>query len=408
MSDYPALIDAALRPELAALAVVDLEAARRRVRAMQDDRQAFIRGSLGLGAQWLVRKVGGTGTWVWSPGDAGHGSFATQAVGRPDQDGIVPVTFDLSDVEDEHPAPWRWDFVRLFASLVLSKPEQKGSEFSALVTASLDGYAEAMAGEGEGGGDARPDPATLPAAVLALIDEDAGGAEDAHAAHLASRIQNDDDDARLRLGPEQLKDLSARAFFLPALSTAYSDDQRIQAIDVVRRSPAASSPLARRQWLALARERVGPRGTRLRLLEISERPPSALSRCLVMTPFMPSAGPALRLTVPVGGDPYQRVLHGPATSYLVRSLSHARGQLAIATLPTDDLARLSRLWGWLLAAFHVRGLRALRADVPERARLLAAEAGAARKDIARAAWEHAAFLEKAHACFRKMAQEWES
>jgi hypothetical protein len=402
MSDYPGLVDAALRPELAALASVDPDAASRRVRAMTRSSLAFFRGAQPLCAAWLVRKAGLDGTWAWSMGDAHHGNFATLAVGRPDPDGIVPVTYDLIDVDDEHPAPWRWDFIRLFASVALAMPRQKGSEFTALVATALEGYARAL----EDNGDAIIDLADLPEALKDLIGEDSGAPP--ARAFLASRIVGEGDDARLRLDAEVTKDLSARAYFLPALASALGDDGRLTITDVARRATSGVASLGRRRWYASARERHGARAQRLRLIEIKERPPSALAHLLQVTPFAPAPGPAGRLTVSMGGDPYQRILHAPAGTYLVRSRCHCRKTLDPAKLDPGDLSRLVRLWGCLLANFHLRGLRALRADVPTRANDIATEASAARKDIARLAWEHAAFAEKSYGAFRRLAKEWQA
>ena len=402
MSDYPALVDAALRPELAALAAVDPDAAARRVRLMAKSALAFFRGAQPICVPWLVRKVGLDGTWAWTTGDAHHGNFATLAVGRADADGIVPVSYDVSDVDDEYPAPWRWDFVRLFASVALSKPGQKGSEFSALVSTALDGYARAL----EDAGEARVDLADLPEALKELIETDAG--PQPYRQSLAERIVGEGDDARLKLGPEITKDLSARAFFLPALTAAFGDDSRLAITDVARRATSGVASLGRRRWLVCAKEKLGPRASRLRVIEIKERPASALARVLQVTPFVPAPGPAARLTVPMGGDPFQRVLHGPSESYLVRSRCHARKTLDPADLDAGDLSRLARLWGVLLANFHLRGLRALKADVPARASDIATEATEARKDIARLAWEHAAFADKTYGAFRKLAREWQA
>jgi uncharacterized protein (DUF2252 family) len=401
MADYPALVDAFLRPELAALAAVDPEAARKRVKGMCEDSLSFYRGALDLCAGWMARKAGFEGTWVWSAGDAHHRNFATLAVGRADAEGIVPVTFDVSDVDDEQPAPWRWDFVRLFASVALSKPGQKGSDFAAVVQASLETYARAL----EDGGEARVDLADLPEPLKELIDRDSG--PEPHRRYIAERVEGEGEQARLRTGAELSRDLSSRAFFVPALTALYGDEARLSVTDVARRPIGGLSSLGRRRWLVCARERQGTRTVRLRLLEIKERPAGGLSRLVQVTPFAPAPGAAVRLTVAMGGDPFQRVLHGPAGSYLVRTRCHARRTIDPVELDAQDLVRLARLWGTLLANFHLRGLRALRADVPARANDLASEAPQARKDIARLAWEHAAFAEKAYSAFRKLARQWQ-
>ncbi len=405
VTDYPELIETLLKPELVALSAVDRDAARRRVRKMAADRQAFYRGSLGMGAWWMVRKAGLTGAWAWTAGDVHHENFATLSVGPGKPDAPPPVTYDLADVDDEHPAPWRWDVLRLLGSVVLAKPDQKGSEFSGIAAALLASYGSALGAEGEGS-RAMPRP---PAALRDLIDED--DTDVRRQAFLSRLVQGEGDDARLRLGPDLIKDLPARGFFVPALTSAYEGSAlRVTLLDIARRSTGGMSSLGRRRWFVLAVERSAGRDARagrLRLIEIKERPPSALSRYVQVHPFAPAPGPAASFTITMGNDPFQRVVHGPSGTYLARTRCHARRTVDVAALEHVELERMAEYWGVVLANAHVRGMRALKCDVDARTRDIAVEAGAAAKDLARLGWELAAFTNKAYGAFRKMAKGWE-
>ncbi|MBA3708935.1 MAG: DUF2252 family protein, partial [Planctomycetes bacterium] len=209
-----------------------------------------------------------------------------------------------------------------------------------------------------------------------------------------------------------VKDLPARGFFFPALTNAFAGSStRVSLLDIARRSSGGLSSLGRRRWFVLIAERSGTRPAaagRLRLLEIKERSPSALSRSIQLHPFTPTSGPDAALTVAMGGDPFQRIIHGPASTYLVRTRCHARRTVDVASLGQTELERLAKVWGMLLASFHVRGLRGLRCDVEARTRAIASEAASGSKDVARLAYELAAFTNKAYSAFRKMAKEWES
>jgi hypothetical protein len=398
MTDYLALVDALVRPRLEAMAALDPDGATQLVNELASSNESFFCGVPEISQGALIRKVGCAGAWVWGVGHVHHRSFATLAVGRSDAEGAIPVTFDLNEAEEEHPCPWRWDLVSLFASVALAKANQKGSTFAALVSRAVDGYLATLTQSADGSEAGNPAP-ELPPAVQALISQRSG--EVASASHLSQYLSTETDEPRLRLASGWTRDLSARAFFLPALSSLYAEAARITPIDVIRRDV-----LGRRQYLAAIRERPTPRSERLRLLEIHERPPSALARLLAVQPFAPMAGPAQRLTVALGGDPYQRLLHGPGMSYSVRTFCHCRQVLDLQRLDDAELHLLSRAWGMALAAFQVRGLRGMKVDVSTRCREISAELGEARKDLARQAWEHAAYLDRAYAAMRQIGKHW--
>ena len=110
------LVDLLLLPSLEALRQIDPSAAVERQRQMVKKSTDFVRGSLVLHVAWLAAHPLPDAPWVWSIGDAHCGNFATLATGPLNRAGISPVTYGVADVDDEHPAPWHWDLVRLLAS----------------------------------------------------------------------------------------------------------------------------------------------------------------------------------------------------------------------------------------------------------------------------------------------------
>lgn len=395
MSEPTALVDAWILPPLAALAGIDRDAAAARSLQLAQHPVAFARTATACAAADLVTRIGTGGTWVFSPGDPTAHAFATRAVSRLEQDGSPGLVYDLAEGDEEHPAPWLWDLVRLLASLALARPDQKGSTFATLVARACDGYLRALEEDAE----TAPAADALPPVLEELLTRDRQPGM--LRGYIATQVQGDGDEARLRTGEEASRDLTARAFFLPALTTLYPDAMRITPVDCVRLSDGPTP--GRRRWRALVRERPG-RTDRLRLLEIRERTPSGLAQVLTHVPLPPTAGAAQPATVVLGQDPLQRLLQGPARSYTIRAACHAGRRLDPATLSEADTALLARWWGLLLGQCHLRGARALRLDVPLRAQAIATELASARSDIARWAWEHARTMEKAHAVFRRIAQ----
>ncbi len=399
VADIPTLVEALLRPGLLAQAVSDPQSAAARTHDLASSSQAFARGALPVALHDLVSRVGCGGAWVWAVGDARPDAFATLAVGRPDAEGACPVAYDLAEADEEHPGPWRWDLLRLLSSIALLNPEQKGSVFSHLVGRTLDGYGEALDAGGEGVLAADQ----LPQAVQDLQRRDAG--HELAQRHVALQVVGEGEDARLRVDQEASRDLSARAFFLPALASLYGEPQHVAGLDCVRLPDDPAWP-ARRRWRALVRERGSTRQGRLRLLEIRERPPSCLARLLQGVPVPPVAGAASSASLVLGHDPLQRLFHGPVRTYSVRSSCHTRRRVDPGQLGSSDLERLARAWGFLLANAHLRGLKILRVDLAALARDIGQELGEARQDMARLAWEHAAVMERGYAAFRKLSKQW--
>ena len=367
-------------PELRVLATLNPEAHARKLKKLQSGVTVFNRGALAIAVTWMVREIGVTDAWVWAVGDPHHGNIATLAVGPADHEGLVRPTYGISDIDDEHPAPWRWDLLRALSSVAITRPDLKGKDLKELGSALALTYGDTL--ERLASGDAladRLDWNGLPEGVKTLIGT--ATAEDAHKRFIAEYVTGQGLNARLRRNPEVQDDTLATTFFTQAIRDAAWPAHRL--LDVARRhAPAGISSLGRRRWLVLLREPGPP--ARLRLVEAKERTPSVLARVLPCCPFPPTAIGG-RITVAMGRDPFHAVAEGPASNYLLRTRCHAREQLDLATCDAGDLRRLMHLHGQVLAGFHWHGLYALgrSADTPitdtyQAARPLSATGQAAR------------------------------
>ncbi len=383
--------------ELRMLHAVDPQAATRKAQRMCRSDADFMRGALPLIVPWLADAMGpgdpAGGPWTWSVGDAHQGNFSTLAVGKMDRDGVVPVTFGVADVDDEGPAPWSWDLARLLSSIAISTPTLKRSAFDELCTVTLKTYAEMMRRLSEGDTLAtRLDANGLPEAVKTLIAE--GSTEAQHKRFIASMISGAGLRARLKRGVDVIDDAVSE----PALKMAWSRLAGLPAhtvLDLARRlNPGGLSSLGRRRWWLLIRE-TNP-VPRLRLIELKERAPSALTRVLPASPFVPWVAESAPATQPVcstmGGDPFQRVLRTAAGDCLARTRCHTRATLDIATLDGGDRRRLGHLYAQLLATFHWQGLAQLTPDAQARCAAIADAADGNQRLVAKRASQLASHL----------------
>ena len=391
--------------ELRMLHAVDASAAANKARRMCNKDIDFVRGSLPLIVPWMCVTVGpgspAGAPWVWSIGDAHLGNFSTLAVGKMDPDGIVPVTFGVSDVDDEGPAPWSWDLLRLLSSIMIAAPELKRKTFNELCAVTCSTYAEMMQRFGEGDAmAARIDANGLPEAIKTLIV--AGSGEACHKRFIATMVSGSGPKAKLKRNADVVDD----PYSEPALRIAWSRLAGLPAhtvLDVARRlNPGGLSSLGRRRWWVLIRE-SGP-VTRLRLIELKERAPSVLTRVLPVSPFTPWVAATAPATQPVcstmGKDPYQRVLRTAAGDCLARTRCHTRDTVDIANLDHGDLRRLGHLYAQLLATFHWQGLSQLTPDVEQRCAAIAVAAAATSDLIAQRSAEMALHLNELAVSYR--------
>lgn len=364
-----------LEPELAALAAVAPTAAAKRRTNMAADPYAFYRGSLAIQARHLAAIDGFSGPWVWAVGDAHADNFSTLAVARPnraradparpDPAGVIPVIYTVNDGDEEHPAPWRWDLLRLLASVAVARGEDDRDHLLAWAKRLALGWGEVLRRLADGDAVAhalRIYPQDLPKPVQELID-DALKPKRA-AKHLQKYLSSD---ALVRDG-EHADDpgcLSfARHHLAPLLEVAWPGSQLR---DLTTRPTGGMASLGLRRWLVLATTPSGPR-----IVELKERRPSRLAALLTVTPFTPQATTAAApATVVLGGDPFHLVLAAPVNPLLVRTRCHARDRVEIDTVPGKYLDDLFRLWGMLLAGFHWRGLDVIGAATTARAATLA-------------------------------------
>lgn len=394
-----------LEPELAALAAEAPDAARERRQRMAGTAGDFVRGSLGLAVRWLALNPLADAPWVWSAGDAHQGNFATLATGRADRHGIVPVTYDVSDVDDEHPAPWWWDHARLLSSLPSAVPGLGRRGLVEFAVPLLGEYRRTLARVADGDDLAlRLDLHGLPDALRRLIeDESADGLAERH---LAGFVAHGGE--RLRRGELADDDDKAAAAIIPAITAALasrSDVARTTVLDLARRITGGGlASLGRRRWWVLVREENRRGLRRLRLLELKERRPSTLAGVLPVQPFAPRKATMQGLTVAMGGDPCQRSVRLGASELLLRTRCHTRTVLSVAALDAGDRRRLAATWGQLLATFHVGGWTLLGRDAADKATAVAADAERRGGLVLVRAIDLARLLASAHASFATSAK----
>ncbi len=394
-----------LEPELAALAAEAPAAARERRRRMASNAGDFIRGSLGLAARWLALNPLADAPWVWSAGDAHQGNFSTLATGRADRHGIVPVTYDVSDVDDEHPAPWWWDHARLLASLPAAAPDLGRRDLTEFAMVLLTDYQRTLAKVADGDDLAlRLDLHGLPEVLKRMIeDESADGLAERHLADFVARSGD-----RLQRGQRADDDAKAAAAIIPAITAALakrSDVTHTTVLDLARRTTGGGlASLGRRRWWVLISEEHRRGLRRLRLLELRERRPSTLAGVLPVQPFAPRQTTMQGLTVAMGGDPCQRSIHLGASELLLRTRCHTRKVIDLTVLDAGDRRRLACTWGQLLARFHVNGWTLLGRDAAEKAAAVAVDAARRGTQVAERARDLTRLLTSAHAAFSATAK----
>ncbi|MBA3701084.1 MAG: DUF2252 family protein [Planctomycetes bacterium] len=394
------LVDLLLLPSLEALREVDPAAATERQRRMAKKPADFVRGSLVLHTAWLAAHPLPHAPWVWSIGDAHAGNFATLATGPLNRAGLSPVTYGVADVDDEHPAPWHWDVVRLLASagIALGESGVGHRRFTDLARCCLADYVRVLTAASDDDEHAeRLDFHGLPEALKAAINDDAEPARlKRHREHHIAR-------GRLRPGDDCVADAAAKRLLLPAIEQALratppTRDWRV--LDLARRTSAGGvASLGRRRWWVMAQEQSRDGGWVSRMLELKERRPSVLSAILPAQPFAPATTTAW--TLPMGGDRWQRAVPIGIGDALLRTRCQTRTVLDLTTLDQGDLIRLARLWGQILAVAHLTSARGLGMPAQRVAATLAVAAEKSAQDVAELAWALVRWTREAHCAFRK-------
>jgi hypothetical protein len=393
-----ACVELLLLPELARWKALDPPGGRRRERLLARDAPSFSRGALLPVAGWLAQHAGVTPTWVWAVGDAHHQHFTTLASGRLRRDGLPAVGYGVNLLDQQHPAPWHWDLLRLAASVADSRTLRPG-ELAGLVAAMLGDYLRCWERIADGDGEAalRIDLPGLPEALKRRIEADSAPA--AYAAHLRRHCRAGGGAPRLARAALMTDDPAGAAELGRrfALAMRLRPGPEHELIDLVRLGGRDAQSGDERGWLGLLRERERTGGWRLRLIALRRRQPRVLPRLLPQL----AAGPRAALPALAAGraDPYQRELPDPVRPYLARSWCHARHPLALRTLDAGDLRRLAQLWGQLLAGFHAEGLCALGLDPGPRAAAIRSEAGTLSGELAGLAGALSRFTARAHALF---------
>ncbi len=339
-----------LLPRLAAIALVDPEAARRKTRRLAESVTGFQRGALPFIVSELAEgsyDAAGPGDsgWVWAIGDAHQGNIGTLAVGRR-QGGKIPATVDLTDMDDAYPAPWPWDLLRLAASLRLRWKDDSFKLFGKRMQLLGEAYGECLGRLAEGDQlAARLDFQGLPEPVKAMIE----AANQARAAK--TFVKDYVIGARLRRGEATGLTDDATA---PAVLDAVAKEIPLTVLDAAAK-PAGGGvgSLGLRRWWLLAAEPQVEGTPAVRLLEAKEHRPSVLAQQFPVTPFAPQRGRASGSSLPaMGGDLFHRVIHLPGGDLLLRTRCHAREGIDPRGWDDGDCRRLLHLDAQLLATFH--------------------------------------------------------
>ena len=396
MPNATTLIESLLLPSLNGLSAVNPAAAVERRQRMAHDPSTFVRGSLILHVAWLAAHPLAKAPWVWSIGDAHQGNFATLATGPLNRFGVSLVTYGIADVDDEHPAPWHWDVVRLLASMAVALPKLKPKDFIALAQSGIADYAQVMkAATIDDEHAERLDFHGLPEALKVEIESDSD--ESTLEKHRAKHI----DGKYLRASSTCVADAAARKLILPAVEAAlqsHSPSKKLQVLDfTLRTSSGGLASLGRRRWWVLARERNRDGDWVPRILELKECRPSVLSAILPAQPFTPAT--TGRWTLPMGGDPWQRYVPIGVGHALLRTRCQARTVLNLSTLDAGDRLRLVRLWGQILATAHLTSARGLSLPVHEMAQSVGDHASEHAAQTCVLAWELAEWTRNAYKIF---------
>lgn len=367
-------LSALLLPELATWRIRAPQATRQRLARLRGDPAIFCRTALPIACAWLAREVGIGGTWTWSLGEAFPDRFAILARGPGGAQGLPEPALDPLASDQQHPAPWRWDLLRLLAGLPICCPALKAPEFATLSALAAEGYATALEDSAQGRPPDVCRDGPKPVQTLLAAARSEGGVK----RHLAQRVTGHGLQARLVRSESLEDDPQAEASLRAALSGPGWPS--CQVLDVAgRRLPAGIRSLGRRRFLILLREPGPP--SHLRLLEAREAPPRRLGQVLPPPPWFPSPG---RLALPVADDPYAAVLPTAGLDLLLATRGHLE-----APLPWGDLDAEGRRWALTacvkrLAAFHWSGLQRAVAPPPATGLVLEDEPGAP-LDLARAA-----------------------
>ena len=375
MVPIPALVEALITDPLNSLVAIVPLAGQARRKLLRRSAKDFHQAALAIHLHWAASDMGTDGPWVWANGNPHANAFTTLAVGP--RRGVEPpaTTYDLSDADDEHPAPWHWDLLRCLGSLgVWWRGHQ--SALRPLAATALNRYREVMlrAADGDADHGGRIFVQDLPAQVVTVLEQDGEPASEArwHRQHLVRGRS-----PRFRRDAAQFDDPSAVAMLERVNQWLSARDTTLRAIDAVRCAPNGMSAYDHPRFLVLGRDTAA-----LRCLEISPRRASEWARVLPAYPVgQPMAQPAT-FTVPIGKDPWHQVMTNGDGSYLIRTRCHTRHPINLARGSTADRHHLVKLWATLLANAHLRGLSCLGADVAATAEAIATDVVIRRDAIA--------------------------
>ena len=332
------------------------ELAPRKVARMLASPLAFLRGSAPLFYEILGEDPdlgAGPADEGWLVGDAHFENFgAFQTFSRASGISKKTAHFDLNDFDEALRGPWRWDVLRLGASVILASRELgvTGTTALAMCKTLLSGYADAACGA--------PLPAQ-PGPVAKLVLRTTARTKHDLLAARTSLVAGQRQFAR----GERYRDLpKAILAEVPDALAAYAarlpDAERpgpkeLQVIDAAQRV-AGTGSLGALRIAVLAHGKGAPDGHWL--FDMKEQFAPAAQPEL-------SSGPVSFAAIRVGAcraclDQPPRMLAATelgSTSMLVRRLAPQEDKLDLRQLQKTDLEPLARFLGALLGAAHARG-----------------------------------------------------
>jgi len=173
MVAIPALVETLVTTPLDALMAIHPSAGQARRQHLRRSPKHFHQASLAIHLHWAAHELGTDGPWVWANGNPHPHAFTTVAVGPRRRDEPPATSYDLSEADDEHPAPWHWDLLRCLGGLgVYWKGD--AAALRRLATTALDRYREVMlrAAEGDTDHGGRVFVQDLPAQVVTVLEHD--------------------------------------------------------------------------------------------------------------------------------------------------------------------------------------------------------------------------------------------
>jgi hypothetical protein len=350
----------------------------------------FQLGTLALHAAWMADHPLPEAAWVLAMGETHHQQFRTQAIGPRNRQGVIPVSYGLIANHDAHPAPWHWDVVRLVTSVQLALTKRAAEPVGQAIISDYIRVMKALAQDDNQ--VERIDYLSLPEQLKQRLDVDVLAKK--QRTWLARLVRG----KRLRLGSEVIADVPNRAVLTERIQSLLAKNLTLLDMAACPNYDDFTT-LGQRRWWMLCQE-FAPDGNHiLRLGHIVERRTSHLANYLPLNPTFALSG-TTTACLNLGHDPLHQLFPVSSGSLMMHSICHARQIVDLTTMDNGDAIRLGRLWGQLLAMYHIQGLRALgNADLAPQAERLANQASTHGRHILQCADEQTSWYQQVYRLF---------